>query len=244
MATADQQTSGSAGNNADTFAALFEASTEKDNFAREGEIVQGRVVQVDRDYVVVDVGGKSEGIIALKEFGDAPEDGSAPVAAGDVIDVYVESRESDDGLPKISKEKADRLKVWDARSAACAQDQLIQGPNRQPLEGRPSGTIKGGVTALAPRSRREGLHCPPNRPRRLAVRGGVVRERGQHRGDSGRQRLVHDRAARSLRAYGRRWRRELQSDAHRSYLVDTPGLECHPGHCDAAHHGNAYAEYP
>ena len=56
---------------ADSFAALFEASISAGDFGKEGEIVKGTVVAVQRDNVVIDIGGKSEGIIALREFADA-----------------------------------------------------------------------------------------------------------------------------------------------------------------------------
>jgi small subunit ribosomal protein S1 len=136
---------------AGSFAALFEGSSERDNFATEGEIVKGTVVTIDRDYVVVDIGGKSEGIIPLKEFGEGVE-GKPPVKGGDVIDVFVESRESDEGLLKISKEKADRLKVWDEISQACEQDELIEGTISQRVKGGLSVTIRGGVKAFLPGS--------------------------------------------------------------------------------------------
>ncbi|MCC6524378.1 MAG: 30S ribosomal protein S1 [Polyangiaceae bacterium] len=136
---------------AGSFAALFEGSSERDNFATEGEIVKGTVVTIDRDYVVVDIGGKSEGIIPLKEFGETVE-GKPPVKSGDVIDVFVESRESDEGLLKISKEKADRLKVWDEISQACEQDELIEGTISQRVKGGLSVTIRGGVKAFLPGS--------------------------------------------------------------------------------------------
>ena len=99
MATEVNHQSGAQGN---SFAALFEESIEKDSFAREGEIIAGTIVQVDRDMVVVDIGGKSEGVIPLKEFGDTTPAGP-PVNVGDRVDVFVESRETDDGLLKISK---------------------------------------------------------------------------------------------------------------------------------------------
>src|SRR3984885_1738929 len=79
---------------ADSFAALFEASITAGDFGNEGEIVQGTVVAVQRDNVVIDIGGKSEGIIATSEF--AGPDGTITVKAGDKIDVYIESRENDD----------------------------------------------------------------------------------------------------------------------------------------------------
>ncbi len=139
------------GRGANSFAALFEASAEKDTFASEGEIITGTVVGIDRDFVVVDIGGKSEGVISLKEFGDG-EDGKPAVKPGDTVDVFIESRESDDGLVRISKEKADRLKVWDDISAACEQDQLIEGTISQRVKGGLSVTIKGGVKAFLPGS--------------------------------------------------------------------------------------------
>ena len=111
----------------DSFAALFEASIQSGDFGKEGEIVKGTVVAVQRDNVVIDIGGKSEGIIALSEFTDAslPPGQQVTVKAGDVVDVYIESRENDDGLVTLSKEKADKMKVWDEISAACERDELI-----------------------------------------------------------------------------------------------------------------------
>jgi len=149
MAEAQHDTS--TGGGMESFAALFEASAEQNDFAKEGEIVTGTVVQLDRDFVVVDIGGKSEGVLSMREFGDG-EDGQPAVKPGLQVDVFVESRESDDGLVKISKEKADRLKVWDEISAACEQEQLIEGTISQRVKGGLSVTIKGGVKAFLPGS--------------------------------------------------------------------------------------------
>src|SRR5438034_8010209 len=80
----------------DSFASLFEASISGGDFGKEGEIVQGTVVAVQRDQVIIDIGGKSEGMIPLNEFSGAA--GEITVKAGDKIDVYIESRENDDGL--------------------------------------------------------------------------------------------------------------------------------------------------
>src|SRR3954469_22527909 len=90
------------GGGMDTFAALFEASIQGGEFGKEGEIVQGTVVAVQRDNVIIDIGGKSEGMISLNEFTGA--DGLPTVKAGDRIDVFIESRENDDGLVTLSKE--------------------------------------------------------------------------------------------------------------------------------------------
>src|SRR3954463_1754382 len=122
MASANIETPPSGG---ESFAALFEESVAGGDLGREGEIIAGTVVQVGRDAVVVDIGGKSEGVISLREFADAS--GVAQVKPGDKVDVYIESRENDDGLVTLSKEKADKMKVWDEISNACEADELIEG---------------------------------------------------------------------------------------------------------------------
>jgi len=133
-----------------SFANLFEQSISSGGFVKEGEIIQGTVVAVQRDEVVIDIGGKSEGIIPLNEFLDAQ--GQVSVKAGDKIDVYIESRENDDGLVTLSKEKADKMKVWDEISAACERDELIEGTISQRVKGGLSVTIRGGVKAFLPGS--------------------------------------------------------------------------------------------
>jgi small subunit ribosomal protein S1 len=137
-------------NASENFASLFEASLQAGQFGKEGEIVKGTIVAVQRDNVVIDIGGKSEGIIALSEFADAQ--GQTTVKAGDQVDVYIESRENDDGLVTLSKEKADKMKVWDEISAACERDELIEGTISQRVKGGLSVTIRGGVKAFLPGS--------------------------------------------------------------------------------------------
>jgi small subunit ribosomal protein S1 len=133
----------------ESFAALFAESIKKEDI-KEGEIVHGRVIQVTKDYVVVDIGYKSEGQVALAEFLDAG--GNVTVKEGDPVDVYLESRENDNGLCVLSKEKADRLKVWDEISAACERDELIEGTIAARVKGGLSVGIKGGVKAFLPGS--------------------------------------------------------------------------------------------
>ncbi len=138
---------------ADSFAAMFEASeTDARGFeiGGEGQIVAGIVVQVNRDTVVVDIGGKSEGIIHKDEFIDAH--GEVHVKPGDRVDVFIESRESDEGLISLSKEKADKMKVWDEISSACERDEIIEGTISQRVKGGLSVTIRGGVKAFLPGS--------------------------------------------------------------------------------------------
>ncbi len=134
----------------DGFAALFEASIEEGADFKEGEIAKGTVIAVHKDHVVIDIGGKSEGMLPIAEFADAQ--GVIGVKAGDVIDVFVESRENDDGLITLSKEKADKAKVWDEISSACERDELIDGTISQRVKGGLSVTIRGNVKAFLPGS--------------------------------------------------------------------------------------------
>jgi small subunit ribosomal protein S1 len=134
----------------DSFASLFEASIQAGDFGKEGEIVEGTVVAIQRDNVVIDIGGKSEGVIALSEFADAM--GNITIKPGDRTEVYVESRENDDGLVTLSKEKADKAKVWQELVGAYKNDELVEGTITQRVKGGLSVTIRGGVKAFLPGS--------------------------------------------------------------------------------------------
>src|ERR1044071_9102260 len=137
----------------DSFSAMFEATINEPNSTEtgaEGQIVSGLVVQLTHDAVVVDIGGKSEGVISKSQFLDAH--GQLNVARGDHVDVFVESRENDDGLISLSKEKADKMKVWDEISSACERDEIIEGTISQRVKGGLSVTIRGGVKAFLPGS--------------------------------------------------------------------------------------------
>jgi len=136
-----------------SFAALFESVAEATNtseLAGEGQIVSGYVIHVGRDNIIIDIGGKSEGTISVSEFADAQ--GNITVKAGDRVDVFIESRESDEGLISLSKEKADKMRVWDEISAACERDEIIEGTISQRVKGGLSVTIRGGVKAFLPGS--------------------------------------------------------------------------------------------
>jgi small subunit ribosomal protein S1 len=134
----------------DSFAALFEASIAQADSLKDGDIVTGTVIKLNKDSVVVDIGYKSEGLIPMSEF--AAAGGQNAVKVGDTVDVLVESKENDDGLVSLSKEKADKLKVWDEISAACERDELIEGTITARVKGGLSVTIRGGVKAFLPGS--------------------------------------------------------------------------------------------
>src|SRR4026207_2253904 len=139
----------SEGQGEEDFAALLAESLSQDN-VKEGEILRGAVTAVGKDYAIVDVGYKSEGQVPLEEFRTA--DGSIGVKPGDVVDVLLESRENDAGMCVLSKEKADRVKVWEEISAACERDELIEGVITARVKGGLSVTIRGGVKAFLPGS--------------------------------------------------------------------------------------------
>ncbi|MFH1680922.1 MAG: 30S ribosomal protein S1 [Candidatus Eisenbacteria bacterium] len=98
----------------------------------EGQIVNGTVLRVGENEVMVDVGFKSEGVIPLSEF---PE--PVNIAVGDRIDVYLEKLENQDGLVVLSKQRADFLRVWGRIKDAYDEGSIV--------EGRLVRRIKGGV---------------------------------------------------------------------------------------------------
>ena len=100
----------------------------------EGEVVRGRVVEVRDSEVLVDIGYKSEGTIAMEEFRHA---GTLP-KVGDEIEVYLESKEDSEGLIVLSKDKADKIKVWDAISKSH--------DSGTPVEGKVVEVVKGGLS--------------------------------------------------------------------------------------------------
>lgn len=137
-------------NNDEDFESLLNETFEAKSSLREGRIVRGEVIHIGKDNVVIDVGYKSEGEISLSEFIDAK--GDVSVKVGDSVDIFLETLENDDGLIEVSKEKADKMKVWDEISAACERDEIIEGTISQRVKGGLSVTIRGGVKAFLPGS--------------------------------------------------------------------------------------------
>ncbi len=104
------------------------------NEFEEGEVVRGRVVHVGTSEVLVDVGYKSEGAIPIEEF---HRHGGLP-KVGEEIEVYLEAKEDSEGLIVLSKDKADKIKVWDAITQAHEKG--------SPVEGRVVEVVKGGLS--------------------------------------------------------------------------------------------------
>ncbi len=88
----------------------------------EGQIVRGRVVKVTEQEVLVDVGFKSEGSINIAEF----RRDSVP-AVGDEVEVFLEEAENSEGHLVLSKEKADKAKIWEEITKAFESDKEIEG---------------------------------------------------------------------------------------------------------------------
>ena len=108
------------------FMELYEESLKS---IQEGELVTGEIVQVDKEFVLVDIGYKSEGQIQIREFID-PE-GNITAKVGDKVDVLLEKREDDEGVIILSKEKATRIKIWDDIKEIYEK----------------GGTVKGNITS-------------------------------------------------------------------------------------------------
>ena len=115
--------------------AMQEAYDETFRKVSEGDVVKGTVLKVTAANVVVDVGFKSEGLISVNEFKN--EEGSLEVKPGDKVDVLLERTENHRGCVVVSRQKAERMKVWDTIEQAY-RDQTV-------IKGRVLERIKGGL---------------------------------------------------------------------------------------------------
>lgn len=102
---------------------------------QEGEIIKGKVLNINEDYVTIDVGYKSEGQVSIREFMD--EDGKPTVTVGDEVDVFLERKEGEEGVIVLSKVKADHIKTWDVITDAHKRGGTVSG--------RVSHRVKGGL---------------------------------------------------------------------------------------------------
>jgi small subunit ribosomal protein S1 len=100
--------------------AYFDKSLK--NF-REGEIIIGKVLGLSKGLVTVDVGFKSEGIISHSEFPEAEKD----LSVGDEIEVFLERVEDNNGIVVLSKEKANKIKIWEKLVTAFEAEEIIEG---------------------------------------------------------------------------------------------------------------------
>ena len=152
MATDQSTTGGGAGfPSIEDFEAMLQEFEGDQALVKENEITTGRVLEIGKEYVLIDIGFKSEGRVPLDEFKNAQ--GEIIVSAGQDIDVLVEAREDDTGQCVLSKEKADRMKVWEVISEKAEADELVRGVITSRVKGGLQVDI--GVKAFLPGSQVE-----------------------------------------------------------------------------------------
>lgn len=118
----------------ESFAELFEASQVLD--VERGAVISGTVVAIDSDWITVDTGLKSEGIVARSEF--LNEQGELEVAVGDQVQVVVDAVDNGMGQTLLSREKAKRAETWNVLEKIYENNEIVTGVI--------SGKVKGGFT--------------------------------------------------------------------------------------------------
>ena len=134
MATSLAET-GAAGAEKENFAALLEESLEATK-GFEGTVVKGRVIAVENDMALIDVGLKAEGRVPLKEF--ATPGRPAEISTGDEVEIYVERLEDKNGEAVLSRDKAKREEAWSHLETAFKANDKVSGVI--------FGKVKGGFT--------------------------------------------------------------------------------------------------
>ena len=137
----------------DTMESLMEMYEETFKKFSEGEVVTGRIISVDKDYALVDVGYKSEGRIRINEFRD--DEGIIQANVDDAVEVMVERWDDENEVVILSKEKAAKVKVWEAIKNVYDDDGQIEGIIVSRVKG--GFSVDVGVQAFLPGSQAD-LH--------------------------------------------------------------------------------------
>jgi len=127
---------------------LMEMYEESFKRFAEGEVVTGKIISMDRDYVLIDIGYKSEGQIRIQEFAD--DEGNISATVGDPVEVMVEWWDDENEVVVLSKEKAEKVKVWEEIKEAHDKDETVEGVILSRVKGGFSVDI--GVQAFLPGS--------------------------------------------------------------------------------------------
>ncbi len=114
----------------------------------EGEVVNGRIISIDKDHVLIDIGYKSEGQVRIEEFLD--ENGDLTAKIGDAIEVMVEWWDDEEERVLLSKDKAANIKVWEAIKNSYDEEGTVKGTITNRVKGGFSVDI--GVPAFLPGS--------------------------------------------------------------------------------------------
>ena len=130
---ADSVPKGAGEDSGRSFMDLFEESLKG---IQEGKVVEGEIVEIGEEFVLVDIGYKSEGQIRLSEFID--RDGRVSAKVGDTVDVLLVRKEDKEGRIVLSKEKAAKAKVWDDVEEAFK--------NKETVRGKIISQVKGGLS--------------------------------------------------------------------------------------------------
>ena len=135
------------GKSAGEFEKLYEQSSKDQEF-RLGDVVSGVVVEVQSDYVLVDINYKSEGLIPINEFRIV--DGVRAIKPGDKVEVLIDRIENENGMIGLSKNKADMMRAWTDISKAAENEEVIEGTVIAKVKGGLEVDI--GVKAFLPGS--------------------------------------------------------------------------------------------
>mgnify|MGYP000025005374 CR=1 FL=1 len=131
-----------------TLEELYEHSFQR---ISEGKVVTGTVVEVKDDYVTVDIGLKSEGMVPISEFADL--EGKIRVNPGDKVEVFLERCEDELGKVIISKTKADRIRIWEnITEAQKDKDKSVEGVITERIRGGFTVDLGAGIKAFLPLS--------------------------------------------------------------------------------------------
>ncbi len=125
---------------------LYEESLRR---VQEGEVVKGRIVSITKDFVMVDIGYKSEGQIPIQEFINAQ--GEVEAQIGDQVEALLESRDDEEGPLVLSKSKASKIKIWEEISYAYHNEGVVEGTVVAKVKGGMSVDL-GGIIAFLPGS--------------------------------------------------------------------------------------------
>jgi small subunit ribosomal protein S1 len=131
------------------FAAMLEESFSQGGTPSEGTVVKGKVVGIEKDLAVIDVGAKTEGRVALREF--AAPGRQSEIKIGDTVEVYLERVENALGEAVLSRDKARREESWGKLEKAFNAQEKVQGVIFNQVKGGFTVDLDGAV-AFLPRS--------------------------------------------------------------------------------------------
>ena len=114
---------------------LFEDSLKNRKF-KAGQIVTGTIMDIKKDFVIVDIGFKSEGVISKSEFQHSKD--KETLSIGQNVEVYIDCIEDDNNMVSLSKDKADISKAW--------QDIIRTAENKETIQGTVVAQVRGGLS--------------------------------------------------------------------------------------------------